>query len=589
MRKPLTLVLSLFLLFSVNRISAQSCFNIAAGNDTTISCLQSCLDLKALVPDVQTTNNYQVVPIPYNPFPFVNPGGVIFNPIYEDDRYSSVIYLPFTFCFYGQNYSSCVVGTNGILTFDTTNKNTYNAYIIDRPIPYAGGTPDNAGPYYPKASIMGPYHDIDPQLGDQPYDRRMEYIIMGTAPCRKFVLNFYRIPYFGCNDTVNVTTQQMVLYEGTGLIDIYVETKPIACNSSTNNGNAILGIQNWDQDAQVSPPNRNYAVWSSFREAWRFIPNGGGSLLNRVELYKNGTLISTGTTTPLGNGLLEALFTNVCQPEDSMSYVVKAFYQRCDNPAIETEASDTMIVYKTLNPIVTVIDSARCNGGLGKITITSPLAANIEYSVDGINWQLSPVFNVPAGNYTVEARVVASICGGDTTVTVGEPPLLTASATSSPATCANNNGSIDIVALGGTPPYDYSIDGGTTYQPGSNFPNLPVGTYNNIIARDYYGCTALMSSAVSFLDTMRLELGPDSTICAGSSITLLPQTNAETDTFKWIPSTWLNYDTAKNPVATPPDTITYHPGAKWRTCPRPASLPINPPPTPFKEPPYRAG
>ena len=237
MRKNLLLSL-LFVVFSfTTKLSAQSCFNIYAGNDTTISCLQACLDLKARIPDVQTTGDYQVVQIPYTPYPFTNPTGVVFNPTYIDDLYSGVITLPFTFCFYGQTYAYCVVGTNGILTFDTTNKNTYNAYIIDRPIFYAGGTPNNPGPYYPPASIMGPYHDIDPENGDQPYNKKMEYIIDGAAPCRKFILNFYRIPYYGCNDSTNVTTQQMVLYEGTGIIDIFIENKPIACVGSTNGSN----------------------------------------------------------------------------------------------------------------------------------------------------------------------------------------------------------------------------------------------------------------------------------------------------------------------------------------------------------------
>ena len=176
-------LLVFFLLISVTvlRLSAQSCFNVSAGNDTTISCTQPCLDLKARIPDVRTTDTYQVVPIPYTPFPYINATGVEFNPIYQDDRFSDTVILPFTFCFFGQNYRKCVVGTNGLMTFDLVNAKTYNAYIIDRPIPYAGGTPDNAGPYYPRASIMGPYHDIDPENLLQPWNRKMEYIIVGKS------------------------------------------------------------------------------------------------------------------------------------------------------------------------------------------------------------------------------------------------------------------------------------------------------------------------------------------------------------------------------------------------------------------------
>lgn len=575
MRRTLLLSLLFLIFLFITKLSAQSCFNVYAGNDTTISCLQPCLDLKARVPDIQTTDDYQVVQIPYTPYPFTNPTGVVFNPTYIDDRYSDVIKLPFTYCFYGQTYASCVVGTNGILTFDTTNKNTYNAYIIDRPIFYAGGTPNNAGPYYPPASIMGPYHDIDPENGDQPYNKKMEYIIDGTAPCRKFILNFYRIPYYGCNDSTNVTTQQMVLYEGTGIIDIFIENKPIACAGSTNGGNAILGLQNWTRDKQVSPAGRNFAVWSSVREAWRFVPNGGTSLLDSVVLYKNGIRVTRGTTINLGNGELEATFSPVCQPEDSMSYVVKAFYQQCDNPAVETEGSDTMIVYKTLNPIITTLTNALCNGGLGTITVTSPLGANVEYSIDGgVSWQLSPVFNVLAGNYTIQARVIASLCGGSANVVITEPPLLTAVTLATVATCVGNDGSIDITAGGGTPAYQYSIDNGVNYQPGNLFTNLPTGNYI-VKVKDANDCITTVNETILLNDTMRLELGPDSTICLGKSIVLMPQTNATTDTFKWVPATWLNYDTAKNPVSTPLDTIRYILTAKWGICQRKDTITIN--------------
>ncbi|MGB5006357.1 MAG: hypothetical protein WBO39_05425, partial [Ferruginibacter sp.] len=65
--KKLLLLSAVLLLLSFFKSSAQSCFNVAAGNDTTISCTQSCLDLKARIPDVRTTDDYQVVQIPYAP------------------------------------------------------------------------------------------------------------------------------------------------------------------------------------------------------------------------------------------------------------------------------------------------------------------------------------------------------------------------------------------------------------------------------------------------------------------------------------------------------------------------------------------
>ena len=100
MRKIAFICLIFCLLISPEDLSVQSCFNVAAGNDTTISCLQACLDLHARVPDVRTTDDYQVVSIPYNPFPFTNPGGIPVDPSYIADHISPTINSLFTFFYY---------------------------------------------------------------------------------------------------------------------------------------------------------------------------------------------------------------------------------------------------------------------------------------------------------------------------------------------------------------------------------------------------------------------------------------------------------------------------------------------------------
>ena len=563
------LLFSILLAFSVfthTALNAQSCFNVAAGNDTTISCLQSCLDLKARIPDVRTTDDYQVVSIPYQPFPFINPGGILVDPTYRDDRWSPVITLPFTFCYFGQNYTQCVVGTNGVISFDLSNTG-FNNFVVNVPIPSAT---------YPRAVIMGPFHDIDPDdatTSPQQPDRKMEYIIVGTAPCRKFVLNFHKVPYYQC--PAELVTQQIVLYEGSGIIDMFLKDKPIACGASTNNGRAIMGIQNWNRDNWAAVPFRNNSVWSATNEGWRFIPSGTTSLLDSVALYKNGSWVATGTTVPLGNGELEATFSPICQSEDSMSYVVRAFYQQCDNPAVQTEGSDTMIVRKTLNPLNVTATDALCNAGNGTITINTPTAANIEYSIDGSTWQTSPVFNAPAGSYTVLARIIGSLCGGSATAAIAEPTALTLTSTSAASDCSNKTGTITLTAGGGTPGYEYSIDNGITYQLSDQFLNLAIGNYNSLIIKDANGCLRSTTESVALLDTMNLELGADSTICFGTTITLIPQTNALTDTFKWTPAATLNYDTAKNPIASPTDTTKYFLTAKWGVCQRTDSITIN--------------
>jgi len=566
-----------FFFFFISGASAQSCFNVNAGKDTTISCLNSCFNLKAKVPDVRSSEDYQVIPIAYEPFPYTNSTGVEFNSTYLDDRYSDEIILPFTFCFYGRRYSSCVVGTNGLVTFDVaTNKNTYNAYLLNNPIPFAGGVPNDGGvAYYPRASIMGPFHDIDPDpatTAQQP-KRKMEYIIVGTAPCRKFVLNFYRIPYFFCPK--EIVSQQMVLYEGTGIIDIFIESKPISCAASSNNGRAILGVQNWERTEAVAVPGRNNTVWAANKEGWRFVPNGFTSLLNRVELYKNNVKIATGTTVNLGNGELEATFPNTCQPEDSMSYLIKAIYNKCDNSLVETEGSDTMIVYKTPVALTPSAIHPACAGDNGTITITSPVGPDIQYSIDGgITWQASTVFIKPAGNYTITARGSGAItCTPSANVVLTAPATLTAAANNAVSTCSGNDGQITVSATGGTTAYAFSIDNGISYQNSNVFLTNP-GTYF-IKVKDAHGCMSTTTATTTLNDQMFLNLGADTTVCAGSAVILQPNTNAETSIFQWTPATGLSSDITKNPAATPVDTIRYVLNAQWGVCSRTDDIQVN--------------
>lgn len=646
------------LLFLNAGLQAQSCFNVAAGNDTTISCLQNTINLKARIPDVRTTETYSVTQIPYTPYAYTTPFGTEDPLVYADDHFSDSFNLPFPFCFYGNTYNKICVGSNGVITFDiVTNANKLEGYQITNgdSIPYAGGVPNDQFTFYaPKASIFLAYYDMDPTTSVA--GRKIEWRVEGNAPCRRFVVSYYKIGYYAqgggnCPNNTNSCTMQAVLYEGTGIIDVFYEFKP-GCVFSQG-GLSIAGVQNWKQTAAVTPTGKNGTVWTAINEGYRYVPSGTSSLLNRVELYKNGTLVSTGTTMPVGNGELEATFTGIVQPEDSMSYVVRAFYKQCDDNSIETEGSDTIIVYKTINTVSTNIVSPVCAAsGNGQIIITSPIGAIYEYSANGTTWQTSPVFNLPAGTYTIIARLKGSTCTGDTTVTITaplpffanaikkdllcnsdnkgevnfnptgpiapfefssdggltyqtsgtfsnlaagsynfrikngngctkdttviitEPTLLIANTIASQASCTNTDGSISINAAGGTPQYSYSIDNGNTYQPANIF-TVGIGNYPNIKIKDANGCIANSSAVVTLNDTMRLQLAADSTVCAGGSISLQPQTNSGTDKFKWSPAATLNADTIKNPVATPVDTTKYYLTAHWGICQRTDSITIN--------------
>ncbi len=174
-----------------------------------------------------------------------------------DDMYSGVINLGFDFVFYSNTYNEAIIGDNGIINFDVVEANGSCPWNFFQDIPSEAMEIKN--------SIFGVYHDMDPGVSQED---EINYAQYGTAPNRRFVVNFYQIPHFSCNDLIS--TIQVVLYETTNTIEVYVKEKPSGC--TWNNGNAVLGIQNIDGTEGIAAPNRNTSdsPWEAYNEAWRF-------------------------------------------------------------------------------------------------------------------------------------------------------------------------------------------------------------------------------------------------------------------------------------------------------------------------------
>ena len=116
--------------------------------------------------------------------------------------------------------------------------------------------------------------------------------------------------------------------------------------------------------------------------------------------------------------------------------------------------------------------------------IISPIPANttgVVYSIDGSNYTPNNIFrNVPAGTQYVYARK------GDCLKSKQVFALKDSLIAQTPVTCIGL-GSISATATGGTPPYQYSLNGGTA-QPTGTFSQLQAGVYVLKIT-DAAGCT----------------------------------------------------------------------------------------------------
>ena len=112
-----------------------------------------------------------------------------------------------------------------------------------------------------------------------------------------------------------------------------------------------------------------------------------------------------------------------------------------------------------------------------------------QYSIDGgITFQANNTFNsLSAGTYNIQVDD-AQLGIASISITISEPAVFTQSATISDVLCCgSNDGEISLMASGGTSPYQYSIDGGLTYQSSNIFNGLSAGLYN-ISIMDANGC-----------------------------------------------------------------------------------------------------
>ncbi|POS02902.1 hypothetical protein Q361_102216, partial [Flavobacterium croceum DSM 17960] len=246
--------------------------NIATSTSTNI--LGCEMNISATIPQIKATTTYSVSSIPYCPRVFPDPSGGFtqINVPNADDQWSEVVNLPFQFCFWGNNYTSCSIGTNGLISF---NPHTLGSFC-DWPDTNVGLNNGNTT-FNQKNAIFGVFQDTDFRTSSpaaSPPDRSVSYKIEGTYPCRKLIVNFYHMGQWQCNQSVGLQTSQIILYEISNIIEVFVERR-VPCTSAWN-GTGLIGIINQSGSQALAAPGRDGddSQWSAFNEGWRFTPTG---------------------------------------------------------------------------------------------------------------------------------------------------------------------------------------------------------------------------------------------------------------------------------------------------------------------------
>lgn len=284
------------------------------------SCSTSnCVDLEATYLQLGQTTNYTVQSIPYNPPYQYN---CLQHPlsVNVDDVWSTPVNLPFNFCYYGNTYSQCLIGSNGVITFDQTS-NTPGGYSTWS---FSNNIPNNT---LFLNTIFGVYQDIDPSIGGEV---GWELITLNTG-CRALVASWSDIPMFSSTCNSMLYTGMIVLYENTNIIEVYIKEKNVC--GSWNGGNAIVGLQNANGTQAVVAPNRNGldSDWAVTNEAWRFIPSGPS--ITSITWHEGSGITGpvVGTTSTI----------TVC-PASTTTYTAEVVYTVCTGGTLK-EIDETIV------------------------------------------------------------------------------------------------------------------------------------------------------------------------------------------------------------------------------------------------------
>lgn len=380
-------------------------------------------------------------------------------------------------------------------------------------------------------NIFGAFHDTYLPAGGQ-----MFYSVEGTTPCRSFVFKFNNVSQYSCNSLH--TTQEIVLYETTNVIDVYINSKPLC--SSWNGGNAVIGIQNPAQTVGYAAPGRNSGQWTGTNEAWRFTPVS----TSYVEIYwfENGTAIGQGTS------------INVC-PTANTTYTAQASYTTCWGSVISVEDEINVILSGGSTSLSG--DTVICTGDATNLT-ASGSSTYVWAPGTGLNQTTGATVTATpttTTTYTVTGTSASNNCTSSATITVHVNPLPVLSVTPPGGNICIGD-TIDLTASGAstyvwTPDSTLSSSTGSTV---SAFPHVTV-TYT-VTGTDSNQCvnSTTATVAAAFGPAILVTADPDK-ICPGDTSKITVFGSAQT--YSWSPGISLSSTTGSVIQAFPLATATY--------------------------------
>ncbi|MFA9220135.1 MAG: beta strand repeat-containing protein, partial [Sediminibacterium sp.] len=217
--------------------------------------------------------------------------------------------LGFSFNFFGNNYSSLAVSTNGFLIFGPVlGYGTTAGQMGQNVFSNLGGTfPNSNNPGNIIALMAGDHYFGNGTNGSATGD--IYYWTEGYSPNRRFVL-YYKDVNACCSASTPTFSARVVLYETLGIVDVFID-------NNLQSGPNSVGVQNGSKTIGISPTGLDYFSNSiTTSQAWRMFPPTNflttwnqNSVAGNTQIASGYNLFSQ-TVTPLVTTTYSLQYTN---------------------------------------------------------------------------------------------------------------------------------------------------------------------------------------------------------------------------------------------------------------------------------------
>jgi len=284
-------------------------------------------------------------------------------------------------------------------------------------------------------------------------------------------------------------------------------------------------------------------ITPDFASAWGVTTGGAGCVYTIPDLT-DSSYIYTDACSQTWDTLKQSVPVGT-EIAESTPVTVTAI-DACGNTA-ETVVWVNVVNAFEIDPDAITITDVSCFGGHdGVVSIYVQDQSSYTYKIDDRDYGQTPVFNeLMAGVHYVTVKN-SSGCTSTFPVTVGEPDTFKMTLSTTPATCANNDGTVTMVVEGGTPntsgKFGFDFTGTLEYTSNDTIfdqysvspaitQNLPVGQYT-VIVEDRKGCTITETFEITLNNNLVIDEIPiPKPTCSGGSFATIPVTSTPGTTY----------------------------------------------------------